>query len=289
MGAGDPHRRLRRRGDRRARLVLGRDRGRAARRRRARPHDLLLPVRGEASMYLLMVLVLLRAAARAVRRTHPEVRVSAMRREHRAAPDRRARARGAAVRARSSLGLPLRTAIDVVVFAIACMGAQHPGRLYRPRLVRPRRLVRARRLCGGARASATGFRATHPAGAVRARCSSRVARRSSGALILRRRGVYFSLLTLALTALLFAIALSLDRAHRRRERARRRHARDACSASISSTTWTYYGAGRGASACVRRAICSGASTARRSAACWSRSARTSSARASSAIRPTATS
>ena len=39
-GAGDPHRRLRGGGDRRARLVLGRGRGRAAGRRRARRHDL---------------------------------------------------------------------------------------------------------------------------------------------------------------------------------------------------------------------------------------------------------
>src|SRR5712671_2054141 len=52
-------------------------------------------------------------------------------------------------------GLPLRSAIDVLVFAIACVAAS----------------------------------------AV-----------LSGALILRRRGVYFSLLTLALTALLFAIS-----------------------------------------------------------------------------------
>ncbi len=48
-----------------------------------------------------------------------------------------------------------------------------------------------------------------------------------GFLILRRRGVYFSLLTLALAAMLYAVSLSLDRGHRRRERPRRHHATDA--------------------------------------------------------------
>jgi branched-chain amino acid transport system permease protein len=51
--------RLRRGGDRRARLVLGRGRGRAAGRRGARHHHLFPAAGGEASMYLLMVLVLL--------------------------------------------------------------------------------------------------------------------------------------------------------------------------------------------------------------------------------------
>ena len=81
--------------------------------------------------------------------------------------------------------------------------------------------------------------------------------------------------------------LSLDRVHRRRERARRRDARHACSASISNTTRSTTGWSR--RSLGRSRTCSGASTARRSAACWWRSARTSSARASSAIRPTATS
>src|SRR5262249_27008999 len=102
------------------------------------------------------------------------------------------------------VGLPLRTSIDVVVFAIACMGlnvlvgytglvsfghgawfglgayaaALRPGAWFRGGMILP--LLVAIIFGGGAAVI-------------------------SGALILRRRGGYFSLLTLALTALLFAI------------------------------------------------------------------------------------
>ena len=58
-GRRDPDRLVRRRRDRRAGLVLGRGVGGADRRRRARPHRVLLPAAAEASMYLLMLLVLL--------------------------------------------------------------------------------------------------------------------------------------------------------------------------------------------------------------------------------------
>ena len=57
----------------------------------------------------------------------------------------------------------------------------------------------------------------------------------SGALILRRRGVYFSLLTLALTALLFAIALSLDRISPAAKAGSAASRARPCSASISNT------------------------------------------------------
>ena len=55
--------------------------------------------------------------------------------------------------------------------------------------------------------SATGFPATSSLPALFAiAVSSRCSRWLAGFLILRRRGVYFSLLTLALSAMLFAIA-----------------------------------------------------------------------------------
>ena len=102
------------------------------------------------------------------------------------------------------VGLPLRTAIDVVVFAVACMGLNI--------------------LVGHTGLVSFGHGAWFGLGAYAAALSQRywfsgdvilpalfamlfvaVTALLSGALILRRRGVYFSLLTLALTALLFAI------------------------------------------------------------------------------------
>jgi branched-chain amino acid transport system ATP-binding protein len=103
------------------------------------------------------------------------------------------------------VGLPLRSAVDVVAFAIACMGLNI--------------------LVGYTGLVSFGHGAWFGLGAYAAALSQRywfpgdimlptlfsllfVAASAvlSGALILRRRGVYFSLLTLALTALLFAIS-----------------------------------------------------------------------------------
>ena len=102
------------------------------------------------------------------------------------------------------VGLPLRSAVDVVAFAIACMGLNI--------------------LVGNTGLVSFGHGAWFGLGAYAAALSPRdwfpgsimlpslfalafvpVSAVLSGALILRRRGVYFSLLTLALTALLFAI------------------------------------------------------------------------------------
>src|SRR4030081_891358 len=102
------------------------------------------------------------------------------------------------------VGLPLRSAVDVVVYAIACMGLNI--------------------LVGYTGLVSFGHGAWFGLGAYAAALSQRywfcvdvisptlfamlfvaVTALLSGALILRRRGVYFSLLTLALTALLFAI------------------------------------------------------------------------------------
>jgi ABC-type branched-subunit amino acid transport system ATPase component/ABC-type branched-subunit amino acid transport system permease subunit len=102
-------------------------------------------------------------------------------------------------------GLPLRSSVDVVVMAIAAMGLNV--------------------LVGHTNLVSFGHGAWFGLGAYAAALSQRhwfagdivlpalfsiafvaLAALLSGALILRRRGVYFSLLTLALTALLFAIA-----------------------------------------------------------------------------------
>ena len=102
------------------------------------------------------------------------------------------------------VGLPLRSSIDVVVFAIACIGLNI--------------------LVGTTGLVSFGHGAWFGLGAYAAALSQQywfhgkivlpvlfaivfvgVSAALSGALILRRRGVYFSLLTLALTALLFAI------------------------------------------------------------------------------------
>src|SRR5215475_15058118 len=102
------------------------------------------------------------------------------------------------------VGLPLRTAIDVVVFAIACMGLNI--------LVGYTGLVSFGHGAWfglGAYAAALSQRYWFPGSVILPVLFSivfvAVSAVLSGALILRRRGVYFSLLTLALTALLFAI------------------------------------------------------------------------------------
>src|SRR5918995_429775 len=102
------------------------------------------------------------------------------------------------------LGLPLRSSVDVVVFAIACLGLNV--------------------LVGYTGLASFGHGAWFGLGAYATALSQKywfpgsivvpslfavlfiaVTAALAGALILRRRGVYFSLLTLALTALLFAI------------------------------------------------------------------------------------
>src|SRR5215510_2899975 len=102
------------------------------------------------------------------------------------------------------VGLPLRTSIDVVVFAIACRGLNV--------LVGYTGLVSFGHGAWfglGAYAAALSQSYWFPGGIVLpflfAISFVAAAALVSGALILRRRGVYFSLLTLALTALLFAI------------------------------------------------------------------------------------
>ncbi len=102
------------------------------------------------------------------------------------------------------VGLPLRSAVDVVVFAIAAMGLNilvgHTGLVS---------FGHGAWFGLGAYAAALSQRHWFPGDVILPALFSvafvAVAALASGALILRRRGVYFSLLTLALTALLFAI------------------------------------------------------------------------------------
>jgi branched-chain amino acid transport system ATP-binding protein len=103
------------------------------------------------------------------------------------------------------VGLPLRSSIDVVVFAIACMGLNV--------LVGYTGLVSFGHGAWfglGAYAAALSQLHWFPEGVILPTLFGilfiAVASTLLGALILRRRGVYFSLLTLALTAMLFAIA-----------------------------------------------------------------------------------
>src|SRR5215467_4282281 len=102
------------------------------------------------------------------------------------------------------VGLPLRSSIDVVAFVVACMGLNI--------LVGYTGLVSFGHGAWfglGAYAAALSQRYWFPGSvilpALFAIVFVAVSAVLSGALILRRRGVYFSLLTLALTALLFAI------------------------------------------------------------------------------------
>jgi branched-chain amino acid transport system ATP-binding protein len=103
------------------------------------------------------------------------------------------------------VGLPLRSSIDVVVFAIACLGLNV--------IVGYTGLVSFGHGAWfglAAYAAALSQKYWFPASivlpALFAILFIAVTAALAGALILRRRGVYFSLLTLALTALLFAVA-----------------------------------------------------------------------------------
>ena len=105
-----------------------------------------------------------------------------------------------------ALGLTMTSATEVVILRAGLHGAEHSGRPYRPRLVRPRRLVRS---CGLRRRAApaqlgctTRFSDPTVAGVL----IVAVIAAAFGFLILRRRGVYFSLLTLALAAMLYAVS-----------------------------------------------------------------------------------
>ena len=99
-----------------------------------------------------------------------------------------------------------------------------------------------------------------------------------GVIILRRRGLYFSLLTLAFSQIAFEIAYQVDRPHRRRERAAGRAA--PLAEQLRGVPCLHAGHRR------RRAVAAvAASRTRRSAACCRRCATTSSACRASATTP----
>ena len=119
-------------------------------------------------------------------------------------------------------------------------GAQHPGRLHRPHLVRPRRLVRAGRLCGG-------HVAARPAFPARSSCRWRWACWSWSLLAARvrlpdpapARRVLLAADAGAGGDALFG-RVPLDRGHRRRERPRRHHAAAASPACRFDSAAAYY-------------------------------------------------
>src|SRR6476620_4172631 len=102
-------------------------------------------------------------------------------------------------------GLTLTTATDVVIFAIACMGLNilvgHTGLVSFGHVA-----VFGLAAYAAALSQRYWFPGAITMPALFAIAFVAVSAVFAGALILRRRGVYFSLLTLALTALLFAIA-----------------------------------------------------------------------------------
>ncbi len=175
----------------------------------------------------------------------------------------------------------------VVILAIAAMGAQPAGRLHRAHLVRPRRLVRHRRLCGGARAEALVPRPD--------RAADRAARCVFVAVLSTVVGLPHP--APARRLLLAADAgaggadlhhrVPLDRGDRRRGRPRRADARPHRADRSRRRARLLH---RGRADRARRAVRAAARRrARRSATCWWRSARTSCAPRSRAIRSSATS
>ena len=163
-----------------------------------------VPAAGEASMYVLMFLVLHVPAARPARRAHREVRM-------------KQRSRTLLVGALALVALPFAMhALGLSIehgdagggaLAIAALGLNLLVGYHRAHLVRPQRLVRHRRLRRRRSRRSTGSpgQIVLPllfVDRLRRRCSRRVV----GLLILRRRGVYFALLTLAFAALTYAIA-----------------------------------------------------------------------------------
>ena len=192
-------------------------------------------------MYLLMALVLLVRPRGLLRRAHPEVRVDAMRRDH-VPLIVAALALAVLPFVLDRVGLPLRTAIDVVVFAVACMGLNI--------LVGYTGLVSFGHGAWfglGAYAAALSQRYWFPGESSCRRCL-RAVRRRRRRCSRRADPAPARRLFLAADAGVDRAALrhrlSLDRVHRRRERARRRHPLRPCSASTWSGDWTYYAAGR---------------------------------------------
>ena len=224
--------------------------------------------------------------ARPVRRAHPEVRVNTMRKEHHAAACRR-RLRWSCCRSRC---LPSAYADDRDRrgdLRHRLHGTEHPGRVTpascRSAMARSSASPPMRRRSR----SATGFPATSCS-----RCCSRLR-------FVMRSPVLVGLPDPAAARRLFLAADA--RAHR--DAVRDRVPLDRVTGGengLGGVTrplvlgvdlddhWIYYWRGRDDRPRWLRIRC-GASIARRSARCWSRSARTSNARASSATRPIATS
>ena len=275
-GRRDSHRRLRRGRDRRPWFVLGRDRWRPLLVGVVRGITIYFyPPAGEASIYLLMALVLLsgRGAFSA-----SASRSSSDQDAHGTPSPLIVAAAGLAVLpvALDAVGLPLASSIDVVVFAIAVL-ASTCSSANRARLVRSWRLVRARRIRGGSD-PAHWFPGIIVLPVLFALSSSRVV----GALVWRPDPAPARRLFLAADAGAHGVTLRRSRTAGLISPAAKAVSAASCarsflapiSAPIASITGSPPAIG------FMVASCCGASTARRSAACWLRSARTRSARAS---------
>ena len=112
----------------------------------------------------------------------------------------------AAVCRSTALGLALNTASMVVILAIAAMGLNLLVGYYGADVVRAWRVVRRRRLRAAGLLQSTGCTARSAVPIILAMLFVAVLSTLVGIIILRRRGVYFSLLTLALSALTYTIA-----------------------------------------------------------------------------------
>ena len=114
------------------------------------------------------------------------------------------------------------------------LGLQPAARLRRPAVLRPRRLFRHRQLCLRLRGEGLGLDAgardpgRHGGGG---RCSASV----FGAVAIRRQGIYFAMITLALAQLVYFV-VAAGAVHRRRGRHPGRAARASSSACSTSPT-----------------------------------------------------
>ena len=243
------------------------------------------PAAAEASMYLLMLLGAAVPSARALRRAHPALRMS----EGCCAPLSLIAALAMAVLPFALLagGLTLTSATDVVIFAVACMALNilvgHTGLVS---------FGHGAWFGLGAYAAALTQKYWFPGSVLWPALVALAfllfaAAIRIGFLVLRRRGVYFSLLTLAFSALTYAVAFRWTAFT----------GGESGLGGVTRASWLGVDLenplgllrfGRGVRA-RRRVRARSAFTPRRSAPCWSRSARTSSARSSSAMRPIATS
>ena len=267
------------------RQLLGRGARRAAGRRGARRHD---PLRGRGGRSLDLRADVPGAAvppARPARRAHREIRMTLL-----------ARYRPLWIALIALIALPFAMRLLGLTITHRLDGgdprdrdarAQPAGRLHRAHLVRAQRVVRHRRLRGRRSRNCTGSRTPIALPILLSMLFVAVLSTVVGFLILRRRGVYFSLLTLALAALTYTIAFRWTEVTGGEDGLGGLKRGSIGPVSLDDGNAYLH---RGRADRARRAVPAAARRrARRSAMCWWRSARTSCAPRSRAIRSSATS